>query len=120
MLIWVGAASDEVPDFFASISALSRPAEPSPEQFGYYVMFALRHLVVYVVSGFQDPQDGLAEFDPVDFAPDKLVPVCPTSAEPVHWPPAQQITAADVADFTASDPGFVENKPPTKIAPEGE
>jgi hypothetical protein len=118
VLIWIGAASDEIPDFFSSVSALSRPAEPSPERFGYYAMFALRHLIVYVVSGLQDPQDGLVGLDPANLAPRKLVPIWPRSTGPVHWPPAQEIAAADVGSLTASDPGFVENEPPAKIEPE--
>ena len=75
VLIWIGAASDELPDFFSSISALSRPAEPSPERFGYYSMFALRHLVVYTIAGIQDPNNGLIGFDPPNLTPDRLVPI---------------------------------------------
>jgi hypothetical protein len=119
VLIWIGAASDELPDFFSSVSALSRPAEPSPERFGYYAMFALRHLVVYVIAGIQDPDSGLVGFDPTNLAPGKLVPIWPRSTGPVHWPPAQKITAADVGNLTASDPGFAVGEPPTKVEPEG-
>jgi hypothetical protein len=116
VLIWIGAASDELPDFFSSVSALSRPAEPTPERFGYYAMAALRHLVVYVVAGLQDPDDGLAWFRPDNLAPGKLVLIWPRSTEPVHWPPPQKFTAADVGGLTAADPGFGE--PPAKVEPE--
>jgi|GEM_PF-6191976 hypothetical protein len=119
VLIWIGGASDEIPEFFSSVSALLRPAEPSPERFGYYAMFALRHLVVYVIAGIQDPNNGLAGFNPATLAPGKLVPIWPRSTDPVHWPPAQNMTAADVGSLTGSDPGFVESEPPPKVEPEG-
>jgi hypothetical protein len=118
VLVWIGAASDELPDYFSSVSALARPAKPVPERFGYYSMFALRHLVVYVLSGIQDANDGLVGFRPEILAPGKLVLIWPRSTEPVHWPPQQKVTTADVGSLTASEPDFGE--PPAEIEPEGE
>jgi hypothetical protein len=116
VLIYIGAANDAVPDFYSSVSALSRPAEPGPERFGYYVLFALRHLVVYVVAGLQDPVNGIPGFHPSNLLPDKLALVWPQSPDSVHWPPPEEVTAEDIQALTAAEPGFGE--PPAEIEPE--
>jgi hypothetical protein len=120
VLIWIGAASDEIPDFFTSVSALSRPAEPVPERFGYYAMFALRRLIVFVAAGLQNALDGpLADIDPATLDLDKLVLIWPRSTASVHWPSAQALTATDVASFTGSHPSFAVSEPPAEVEPDG-
>ncbi len=56
-LIWLGLAADELPDYFSIVSTLARPAHPSPEWLGYYSLFAIGRLVVYVLAGTPDPRE---------------------------------------------------------------
>jgi hypothetical protein len=105
-LIWIGDAGEHIPAFAASISALSRAADAGLERVGYYVLFVLRHLLVYVVAGLQDPETGIPGFDPDTLAPTKLIRIWPQSPQPVHWPPPETLVLADIARLTASDPGW--------------
>ncbi len=122
--IWIGAATEVMPDIFQSVSALSRPVDPAPERLGYYVVFALRHLVVYVLAGTTDHGDVLRQalgrfVDPAHFAPEVLVPVWPTTEKRRHWPPARELTKAGLEGFTGASFAWDEAEPPAKLESNG-
>ncbi|MGN6371528.1 MAG: hypothetical protein ACTHM1_00835 [Solirubrobacteraceae bacterium] len=121
--IWLGAASEELPDYFSSVSALSRPASPRPERLGYYVIFALRHLVVYILAGTPEHGDVLSQalgrfVAPEQFDPHRLVPIWPARHERRHWPPSTRLTAEDVAKLTGNSPRWGKGQPPAEVEPE--
>ncbi|MHB1468469.1 MAG: hypothetical protein ACYCU0_00875 [Solirubrobacteraceae bacterium] len=111
--IWLGAASEQIPDYFVSAAALSRPAHPGREHLGYYVIFGLRHLIVYVLAGTPAHGDALNQavggfIDPAQLAPAILVPVWPASEQRTHWPPRQALTIDDVSKLTGKPPSWAD------------
>ena len=81
------------PDFFVSSSALSIRT-PSLERVGYYVLFTLSDLLIYVLVGTPEREDVLSQAlgssCPSDFAPDVLAPVWPLSDGAIRWPPPRK------------------------------
>lgn len=122
--IWLGRASESASPVFVSASALSRPLHPSPERVGYYVLFGLRHLAVYVLAGTAGHGDvfaqGLGKFvNPENFAPELLLPVWPTTAQRRNWPPPNQLSAAAMEKLTATRVPWSKDKAPPTVEPEG-
>lgn len=115
VLIWFGVANNDLPPFFVSASALSRPAEPEPERIGYYVMFALRKLVVYVLAGSPRYGDVLRQAlglsEPARLAIDALVPIWPVPDGEVRWPPPRALQTADIEKLTAARVTWADDYP---------
>jgi hypothetical protein len=96
--IWFGEASEDLPQYFSSVSVLARPGHPAPVRLGYYALFVMKHLVVYLLVGLPDhgsvPEQ--VGFDPGVLMPDALVPTWPVGEDRRHWPPARELAKADL------------------------
>jgi hypothetical protein len=125
--VWVGARADTpqalffihttgiiVPEPQADRATFYVPdAEPENQyqrQAGFSAMFALRHLV-FLVRGWElayekGTLDGLG--DPNTDVPDSMLPIWPTRAESLEWPPPHQLSSDEIGQITGTPPEWVE------------
>ncbi len=86
------------------------PGRQYQSQLGFSSTFALRHLVLVVRGWDQTDEDpsyhGLG--DPNGEIPESLLPIWPSSAEPVFWPPSHELSAEDIGRITGTPPPWVE------------
>ncbi len=103
-------AQEPDPDLAVVHVATNEPGKQYQRQRGFSSMLRLPHHV-FLVRGWElayadGDLEGLG--DPNEDAPDSMIPIWPTSAAAVQWPPPHQLSTDDIGRITGTPPPWVE------------